>query len=242
VRIYAEIHVRRQLRHILRLLDREALRVGRDDETLRYRDLRAQLRDHADRVTSWPGLARVIRALPIVPATTALLAAWYIGVGAGRPSGAQVVGALLAVALLMVNLQILLVAPSIRLGFRAKRALFNRGTTDIGPLVMGKKEALGSRIQWKTLWKVNGYRLEDEVFEALGWAKRREPPLDLFLSLPHLGFPITAAVFFGAAAVSQNSDEFWGSLVLAFLFLLGEVLLLRAQWHIFRQRRSLREM
>lgn len=247
VRLYSEIHVRRQLRHILRLLDREALRVGRDDETVGYRELRAQLHDHTDRVTTtWPGLARIIRGLPVLPATTGLIAAWYIGVGANRPRGAQVVAALFGVALLMVNLHIVLVGPSIRLGFRAKRALFNGGITDMGPLVMTKREVLGSRIKWKPLSSaqstVTGYRLEDEVFKALGWAKRREPPLDLAFSLIHLGSPITVAVFLGAAATSRESDAFWGSLVLAFLFLLAEVLLLRAQWHTYRRRRYLGEM
>jgi hypothetical protein len=242
VRLYAEIHVRRQLRHILRLLDREALRVGRDDQTLSYRELRAQLQDHADHVTTWPGVARVFRTLPVVPATTGLVVAWYIGVGASRPSGSEVLWALFSVALLVLTLQILLVAPSIRLGFRAKRALFNGGTTDMGPLATGRMEALGTRILWRTLSNVNGYRLEDEVFKALGWEKRKEQPLDLYFTLPHFGFLVIAAFFIGGAAVSQDSEGFWGSLGLAFLFLLAEASLLRTQWHTYRQRRKLGEM
>jgi hypothetical protein len=126
--LYMHSHVRKQLRRAARAVDLELL--ARDDagERSRLSALSDRLKQYHEGALGWGRLREIAARLPPVTAAIPIVAGAVTAFLQGQAVDAR--GVLRAVALLSITgflVWLLFVWPSIRLGFRVKRAIFAGG-------------------------------------------------------------------------------------------------------------------
>jgi len=175
-RLYVETHVRHQLRHLAGCLDDELLSaLPPGDERL------TALRDHLERrggrPLSWDALRGLLVRLPPVAAALPVVAAALadpFGIG-GRDDLARALGVLGITAAVVY---VVAIWPSVRLGFRVKRAIFGGGVDMAQPLLYkpGKIVWLGvpapRPVQEATMLDLGVVALTDGVGRILRWSIR----------------------------------------------------------------------
>jgi hypothetical protein len=231
-RLYLETHVRKQLRAIRICLKLELLGSTIAETREQMRSLEVRLADALDPLLGWRRVFGLVARLPTVAASLPVVSAFVALPLGGSVSLEEVLEAGLVLAGTALAIWIVLVWPSIRLGFRIKRAILSGGSDRRHPILKDPYELRWEGFLTKkgyetaaaaTLIKFpdrNVYELENEVFRALGRRKPPEVPIDMLLALgPYLGSAgsLGAAVMIPVAAVSYGLTDtiHWALLVSA---------------------------
>jgi hypothetical protein len=225
-RLYVETHVRKHLQAIRSQLRLELLATTAPAERDQITSLEADLAGKVEPLLGWRRLVGVITRLPPVAAVLPVLSAVAAFPLGGEISWQAVLDAVALLVATAVVVWVLLVWPSVRLGFRVKRAIFCGGRDLRHPLWSTPGE-----VQWEgfasakvyddagRLWvdllrEVAGrkrrqttrhpfptssvYQAEDAVYDALGRRKPGEVPVDMLLGLaPYLWFAFSGLVVLG---------------------------------------------
>jgi len=222
-RLYVETHVRKQLQAIRDCLRLERLGRTAEEENERIASLDAELERTLEPLFRWRRLTGLLARLPPVAAAVPIVSAASVWPLADDVSARTVLYALLTLAGTALALWILVVWPSIRLGFRVKRAIF-AGGRDLQHPFFNRSDWLEwrgfpapafyddrtkGRNRSRTFPKTNVYRAENAVYRALGRRKPAEVPLDLLLAFaPYLW--VAYSVFFVYGLVDAIvSGELW---------------------------------
>jgi hypothetical protein len=126
--LYLHSHVRKQLRRAARAVDLELLACDDAGERRQLSALSSRLKQHHEGALGWGRLREIAARLPPVTAAIPIVAGAVTAFLQGQAVDAR--GVLRAVALLSITgflVWLLFVWPSIRLGFRVKRAIFAGG-------------------------------------------------------------------------------------------------------------------
>lgn len=133
-RLYVETHVRRQLRHLSRCLDDELLAVLPSEGEDRLAELRGYIGQRTGRLLSWTTLRDLLVRIPPVAAALPLLTT-ALGDPSAGTSRDHLVRYLLVLSVSALLVYLLFVWPSVRLGFRVKRAIFSGGIDQAHPFL-----------------------------------------------------------------------------------------------------------
>lgn len=236
-RVYLETHVRRQLQAIGDCLRLELIGSAPElDETKRIAALKEELEGAAEPLFRWRRLVGLVTRLPPIAAALPVLAAALARPFAEGVSAHAVLSALLWVVATALVLWILVVWPSLRLGFRVKRAILAGGED-----LRHQWANMPGMVHWEGFRApgffddpsgdrrlgfpaINVYKRENDVFRALGRRKPAEVPLDLLFSLmPYLWYVGSVLYLYVlvAAVVRGWSQSASGWLVVAFLTLVA---------------------
>jgi hypothetical protein len=225
-RLYVETHVRKHLQAIRSRLRLELLGTTAPEERDQIAALEADLAGKVEPLLGWRRLLGAITRLPPVAAALPVLSAVAALPAGGEISWQAVRDALVVLVATAVVVWILVVWPSIRLGFRIKRAIFCGGRDLRHPLLnepgelqwegfaSGKlyddpdklwvdlfREVTGRKQQQTTRQafpEVNVYQAEDALYQTLGRHKPGEVPVDMLLGLaPYLWFAFSGLVVVG---------------------------------------------
>jgi hypothetical protein len=209
-KVYVETHVRKQLRAIGACLRLELLGSAPGlDRTERIAALEKSLDGAAAPLFRWRRPVALVTRLPPIAAALPIIATAVVRPFAEGVSVHTVLWTFLWLAAIALVLWIFVVWPSIRLGFRVKRAIF-AGGSDLRHLYWDKPD----EIRWRGFRRprfyddrerrgdreqpfppINVYGRENDVFRALGRRKPAEVPLDLLFALtPYLRL-VGAALF-----------------------------------------------
>lgn len=233
-RLYVETHVRKRLQAIRACLRVELLGTTAPDDRARIEALDAELARAVEPLLRWRKLAGLVARLPAVSAALPIVSAVTVLLPVGADvSVREVLVALLWLAGTAIVLWIVVVWPSVRLGFRVKRAVFAGGRDMARPLsftpsslrwegfAAGKVYEDPGKLWFDLLHEVRGtktkprtsfpaddvYEAENAVFRALGRRKPAEVPVDMLLGL---GFYLTFAacwlVIFAVASAFASGE------------------------------------
>lgn len=210
-RVYVETHIRKQLQAIRDCLRLELLGVAEAKETKRITALEEELERYVGPLFRWRRLVGLLARLPPVAAALPILSAASVWPLAEDVSASTVLDALLVLAATALVLWILVVWPSIRLGFRVKRVIFAGGRDLHHPLANPDDEVKWEGFPAPRFYEPekpgggpnpfprdNVYHAENEVFRALQRRKPAEVPLDMLLGLaPYLWTAYSAFFVYG---------------------------------------------
>src|SRR6266508_103831 len=206
-RLYVETHVRKHLHAIRSRRKLELLGTTDPEERDQITALEADLAGKVEPLLGWRRLVGVITRLPPVAAALPVLSAVAAFPVGGEISWQAVLDAVVVLVATAVVVWVLVVWPSIRLGFRIKRAIFCGGPDLRHPLfnepgelqwegfASGKvyddagklwvdlfREAAGRKQQQTTRQAFptsSVYQAEDALYHALGRRKPGEVPVDM---------------------------------------------------------------
>jgi hypothetical protein len=230
-----ETHVRMQLQAIGECLRLELIGSVPQHDRERIATLKDQLEGAAEPLFRWHRLIGLVPRLPPIAAALPVLAAASARPFAEGVSAHTVVSAFLWIVATALVLWILVVWPSIRLGFRVKRAIFSDGVDlrhpwfhSPGKIRWGSFRVPGfygadgdRRLDFPTS---NVYASENDVFRALKRRKPAEVPLDLLFGLtPYLWF-VGSVLFLSSvidAVLRGRSQSVSGWIVLGFFSLVA---------------------
>jgi hypothetical protein len=219
-RVYVETHVRKQLQAIqdcLRLIRLEA--VGAEEKKISA--LEEELEHHVKPLFRWRQLVGLVARLPPVAAALPVLSAALAWPLAEDVSPDDVRNAFLVLAGTALLLWVFIVWPSIRLGFRVKRAIFTGGTDLHHPLLDENREvtwegfrapsyyddADGEKGKQMPFPNIDVYHAENDVFRGLRRRKPAEVPLDMLLGLaPYLWTAYSAFFVYGLITAVAAGD------------------------------------
>lgn len=235
-RVYVETHVRKQLQAIRDCLRLERLGRQENADKERIEALEEELEENLLPLFRWRRAVGLLARLPplVAVALPVLSAASLV------PAATDVVSLkfVVVIALIALCFWILVVWPSIRLGFRVKRVIFTGGFDYEGgrsepakwvgfaaPASYGDKQRAR---QPKSFPPINVYGAEDSLYRALRRRKPAEVPLDIFFGfLPYVWFAYSAFFIWGLVDEAVNGNlwqmfkESGSGLVLAGIFALG---------------------
>jgi hypothetical protein len=243
--LYVETHVRRQLGAVRAGLRLELLGTTEHEDCARIAAVEEELAARVTPLLGWRRVWGLIARLPTIAAAVPVV--WVAaaiptdGVSFEAPSDALQLAILVALYAWVV-----LVWPTIKLGFRVKRQIF-AGGSDLSDPFFDPDE----KVQWPMFDGASIYRrgdapmsavpedvyaAEDAAFAALRRRKPPELPLDLLLSfLPYAAFATGAAVLTTLATSLSNGDlltwDIWTLVVLVFPFFV-----LRNAWRSYKRR------
>jgi hypothetical protein len=232
---YVETHVRKQLQALRARLRLELMGAG-ETEAKKIAALEDKLGHHVEPLFRWRRLVGLLVRLPPVAAALPVVSAasvWPLGEDISRSAFFSAVAVLVATAL---ALWLLVVWPSIRLGFRVKRVIFSGGS-DIGhPLVNPDSD-----VEWegfpalkprtgegpRSFPRINVYGAEDDAYLALRRRKPAEVPIDMLLGLtPYVLTAYSVFFFYGLidtiaeGELREAVSDAWFGLLLAAAFAL----------------------
>jgi hypothetical protein len=239
-RLYVETHVRKHLQTILAQLRLELLGMTASKDRDRVVALEADLAGKVEPLLGWRRIAGIITRLPLVAAALPLLLAAAVHSVGGTISAQTVRHTVVVFVEATVVIWVVVVWPSIRLGFRIKRAIFCGGRDLRHPLFNApgglQWKGFANRKQQHMTWQVfpkiniqdfpeeNIYDAENALYRTLGRRKPSEVPIDMLLSLaPYLLFAVSALVVFGAVQTVASGDvpaSFWFELPVAALIVI----------------------
>jgi hypothetical protein len=222
-RVYVETHVRKHLQAIRSRLRLELLGTTASKDRDQVMALEADLAGQVEPLLGWRRIFGVITRLPPVAAVLPVLCAVAASTASGEISWKSFWHAVVVLVATAVLVWALVVWPSIRLGFRIKRAIFCGGRDLRHPFFNEAGE-----LQWKgfatakvydepdKLWvdlfreltgrkqqqtprqafpTRNVYQAENAVYHALGRRKPGEVPIDMLLGFaPYLWCAFSALV------------------------------------------------
>jgi hypothetical protein len=140
--LYVQSHVRKQVRRAKRSMELELISRDDDGERTRLASLTARLKQDDDGALGWGRLKEIAARLPPITAAIPIVAGAVTAFVQGQAIDAK--GLLRAVVFLSIIgflVWLLFVWPSIRLGFRVKRAIFTGGEDLRHPLLNAPGEA-----------------------------------------------------------------------------------------------------
>jgi hypothetical protein len=239
-RVYVETHVRKHLRAIRDCLRLERLARHEKAEKERIAALEEELEENLKPLFRWRRAVGLLARLPPLAAIALpiLSAASLVPVVSVSPTFFVVIALIIA-----LGFWILVVWPSIRLGFRVKRLIFTGGVDSEHPLWAHPGIAIWTGFAAQAFYndegesrpkpfpKINVYEAENSVYRALRRRKPTEVPLDLvFAPIPYVWFAFSAFFIWGfidAAVYGELRESvtassirlFFGALVAAGLFL-----------------------
>lgn len=201
-RVYVETHVRKQLQAIGDCLRLTLLGASDGEEKTRLKALEAELEAHSAPLFRWRRLAALVSRLPPVAAAIPVISAASASPLQNPVTSEAVIDAIRALAATALLVWIVVVWPSIRLGFRVKRAIFAGGS---GYSDEGKAVDVRSR----PFPTANLYEHENRVYRALRRRKPAEVPLDLLLAfLPYVLLTCSAGYFYLLVSVGIARNDF----------------------------------
>lgn len=230
-RAYVETHVRKQLQALRDCLRLELMGAPEADAE-RILVLDGELARHVEPLFRWRRLIGLLARLPTVAAAVPIVSAASVWPLREDVSADDALYALLVLAGTALAVWLLVVWPSLRLGFRIKRVIFAGGSDLRHPLVDPDSE-----VEWEGFHQQSGrasrkfpenvYEAEDDAYRALGRSKPAEIPVDMFLGLaPYLGIAYSAFFFWGLIdAIAEGrlwetvSDTLLGLFIAAMLAL-----------------------
>jgi hypothetical protein len=231
-RLYVETHVRKHLQTILAQLRLELLGMTASKDRDQVVALEADLAGKVEPLLGWRRIAGIITRLPLVAAALPLLLAAAVHSVGGTISGQTVRHTVVVFVETTVAIWVVVIWPSIRLGFRIKRATCCGGKDIRHPLGNApgglQWKGFANRKQQHATWQVfpekNIYDAENALYHTLGRRKPSEVPIDMLLSLaPYLLFAVSALVVFGAVQTVASGDvpaSFWFELPVAALIVI----------------------
>jgi hypothetical protein len=201
-RAYVETHVRKQLqalRDCLRLELMGAPELHAD----RILALDGELARQVEPLFRWRRVVGLLSRLPTIAAAVPILTAASVWPLSEDVSVDDVVRALLVLAGTALAVWLLVVWPSLRLGFRVKRVILAGGRDLRHPLLNEY-----TVVEWEGFHRrspggvrpfpKNVYEAEDATYRALGRTKPAEIPVDMFLGLtPYLSIAFAAFLVWG---------------------------------------------
>jgi hypothetical protein len=222
-RLYVETHVRKHLQAIRSRLRLELLGTTEPKDRDQVMALEADLAGQVEPLLGWRRILGVITRLPPVAAVLPLLSAVAASTVSGEISWKSFWHAVVVLVATAVVVWVLVVWPSIRLGFRIKRAIFCGGRDlshpfynvpgelqwngfaaakvydDPGKLWVDLFRELTDRKQQQTPRQAfptsNVYQAENDLYHALGRRKPGEVPIDMLLGFtPYLWCAFSALV------------------------------------------------
>lgn len=143
-KLYVEQHVRRELQTIRSCLTMELLGTTAAEERKRIVALEAELAERVGPLLRWRRLAGLLTRLPPVAAALPIVSAASVWPVDGDISARTVIDALIVLGATGLTLWLLVVWPSVRLGFRTKRAILTRGRDLRHPLLLKP-----GRVRWR---------------------------------------------------------------------------------------------
>jgi hypothetical protein len=225
-RLYVETHVRKHLQAIRSRLQLELLGTTEPKDRDQVMALEADLAGQVEPLLGWRRIFGVITRLPPVAAALPVLSAVAAATVNGEITWQTFWHAVEVLVATAVVVWVLVVWPSIRLGFRIKRAIFCGGQDlrhpffnepgelqwkgfatakvydDPGKLWVELFRELTGRKQKQDIRQAfptsNVYQAENALYHALGRRKPGEVPIDILLTFPpYLWFAFSALVIFG---------------------------------------------
>jgi hypothetical protein len=195
-RVYVETHVRRQLGAIRERLRLARLDAGQTDDAPRIAALEGELESHEEPLLGWRRLGGLVARLPPVAAALPVLSAASAWPIAGDDVTENLDEAAIVLGATAVAVWVLVVWPSIRLGFRVKRAIFTGGHDLWHPLLDDYRA-----VTWggfgTPMPEIGVYAAEDAVYRILARRKPTEFPVDLALGIaPYLACAYSAFYFY----------------------------------------------
>jgi hypothetical protein len=146
-RLYVETHVRKHLQAIRSRLRLELLGTTTSEDRDQITALEADLAGKVEPLLGWRRLAGVITRLPPVAAALPVLSAVAAFPVSGEISWQAVLDAVVVLVATAVVVWVLVVWPSICLGFRIKRAIFCGGRDLRHPLLFKREELQWGRVR-----------------------------------------------------------------------------------------------
>ena len=178
-RLYVETHVRKHLQAIRSQLRLELLATTAPEERDQITSLEADLAGKVEPLLGWRRLVGVITRLPPVAAVLPVLSAVAAFPLGGEISWQAVLDAVVVLVATAVVVWVLLVWPSIRLGFRVKRAIFCGGRDLRHPLWSTPGE-----VQWEGFASAKVYddagRLWVDLWREVAGRKQRQTTRQAF--------------------------------------------------------------
>ena len=161
--LYVQTHIRSQIRRLIEAVDLELL-ARRPAEAGGLSELRGRLETYRESLMSWGRLKSFVARLPpltaAVPVVTGALAASVTG---ETVSARSVLRAILVLGVTAAVIYALFLWPSVRLGFRVKRAIFSAGTDLRHPFLYSPGE-----LRWEGLPKSPRLFEDDRLFRLPG--------------------------------------------------------------------------
>jgi hypothetical protein len=231
-KLYLELHVRKRIETIQSALNREML-GGTSDERERLSACEAELARRVAPLRRWRTLGSLVSRLPPIAAAVPVLTALSVWPVEGDVDARAAVRALSVLGVTTVALWLLVVWPSVRLGFRVKRAIL-AGGRDLRHPIRHRPEWL----EWcgypaskghpaLPFPTTNVYELEKRVFALVG-RKPTEVPLDMIFALgPYLLLAVCVLILvaaFDLAASGFPGVSVSGAVFLALLVVAAVVL------------------
>ena len=152
-KLYVEVHVRRQLQTIRSCLAIELFGTAAAEERQRIVTLEAELAECVGPLLGWRRLAGLLTRLPPVAAALPVVSAAFVWPANSDVSAGDFIQALIMLGATGLTLWLLVVWPSVRLGFRTKRAILTGGRDFRHPL---RNEPGVLRWRWCTVSRVYG--------------------------------------------------------------------------------------
>lgn len=174
-KLYVEVHVRRQLQTIRSCLAIELFGTAAAEERQRVVTLEAELAECVGPLLGWRRLAGLLTRLPPVAAALPVVSAASVWPVNSDVSAGDFIKALIMLGATGLTLWLLVVWPSVRLGFRTKRAILTGGRDVRHPLLFDPGTL---RWRWCTVSRVYDDRRYDIGFlfvERLITGVRRTP-------------------------------------------------------------------
>ena len=150
-KLYVEVHVRRQLQTIRSCLALELFGTAVAEERQRIVTLDAELAECIGPLLGWRRLAGLLTRLPPVAAALPVVSAAFVWPVNGEVSAGDFIKALIMLGATGLTLWLLVVWPSVRLGFRTKRAILTGGRDFRHPL---RNQPGELRWRWCTVSRV----------------------------------------------------------------------------------------
>jgi hypothetical protein len=221
-RVYVETHVRKQLQAIGDCLRLMLLGASDGEEKARLKALEADLEAHSTPLFRWRRLAALVSRLPPVAAAIPVISAASASPLQNPVTSEAVIDAIRALAATALLVWIVVVWPSIRLGFRVKRAIFAGGSGLRHPFLNkgatvwrgfpGLRYSDGGKavdVPSRPFPTANLYEHENRVYRALRRRKPAEVPLDLLLAFPpYVLLTCSAGYFYLLVSVGIVRNDF----------------------------------
>ena len=217
-RVYVETHVRKHLQAIRDCLRLERLGRQEDAEKERIAALEEELEENLAPLFRWRHAVGLLARLPPLAA----VALPILSAASLVPSATDVSRFTLfvVISLIALGFWILVVWPSIRLGFRVKRVIFTGGVDLEHPFWARPQTATWTGFaspafyddeqegrQPKSFPPIEVYDAENAAYRALRRSKRAEVPLDLLFSIvPYFWFAYSAFFIWGLIDSAVDGD------------------------------------
>jgi hypothetical protein len=125
--LYVQTHIQDRLGTILRTLELEILAAPAESQAKRLSELASRLKRGLGMLPGWGRLRTLLTRIPPVSAALPVISAALASYAGGEQVAEQLLRAGLVLLVTALSIWVLIVWPSVRMGFRVKRAIFSGG-------------------------------------------------------------------------------------------------------------------